>query len=132
MAHIVILGGVSAAPSWPLKEKMRAEDRLTLVNLGTTYRSCLRTYPSARWHRERGMTRPRQTEENKMTIDRAVMMFAGFMVLLSLALGHYVSPWWHLLTAFVGLNLIQASITGFCPAALVFEKVGCQPGAAFK
>lgn len=67
-----------------------------------------------------------------MTIDRAVMMFAGVMVLLSLALGHYVSPWWHLLTAFVGLNLIQASITGFCPAALVFEKVGCQPGAAFK
>ena len=48
-----------------------------------------------------------------MTLDRAVMMFAGFMVLLSLALGFYVSPWWFLLNAFVGLNLIQASVTGF-------------------
>lgn len=67
-----------------------------------------------------------------MTIDRAVMMFAGFMVLVSLALGFYVSPWWHLLTAFVGLNLVQASITGFCPAAMIFRKFGCQPGAAFK
>lgn len=67
-----------------------------------------------------------------MTIDRAVMMFAGFMVLLSLALGLYVSSWWYLLTAFVGLNLIQASITGFCPAALVFRTFGCRPGATFK
>lgn len=67
-----------------------------------------------------------------MTIDRAVMMFAGFMILASLALGFYASPWWLLLTAFVGLNLIQASITGFCPAALIFKRLGCQPGAAFK
>ena len=55
-----------------------------------------------------------------MTLDRAVMMFAGFMVLLSLALGYFVSPWWFLLNAFVGLNLMQASMTGFCPAAIVF------------
>jgi len=67
-----------------------------------------------------------------MTIDRAVMAFAGFMVLVSVGLGFYVSPWWLLLTAFVGLNLIQASITGFCPAALVFRKLGCAPGAAFR
>ncbi|MBN8968330.1 MAG: DUF2892 domain-containing protein [Rhizobiales bacterium] len=67
-----------------------------------------------------------------MTVDRAVMMFAGFMVLLSLALGHYVSPWFYLLTVFVGLNLIQASITGFCPAAMVFRKLGCPAGVAFK
>jgi hypothetical protein len=67
-----------------------------------------------------------------MTIDRAVMMFAGFMVLVSLALGFYVSPYWYLLTAFVGLNLIQASITGFCPAAMVFKGLGCSSGVAFK
>lgn len=67
-----------------------------------------------------------------MTIDRAVLMFAGSMVLISLALGHYVSPYWLLLTAFVGLNLIQSAITGFCPAAMVFRKLGCQSGVAFK
>jgi hypothetical protein len=67
-----------------------------------------------------------------MTIDRAVLMFAGLMVLLSLALGYYVSPWFYLLTVFVGLNLIQASITGFCPAAMVFRKLGCPAGVAFK
>ncbi|MCO5130091.1 MAG: DUF2892 domain-containing protein [Xanthobacteraceae bacterium] len=67
-----------------------------------------------------------------MTIDRAVMFFAGFMVLASLALAFYVSPWWYLLTAFVGLNLMQASITGFCPAAMIFRKLGCRAGMAFK
>jgi hypothetical protein len=67
-----------------------------------------------------------------MTIDRAVMMFAGFMVLVSLGLGFYVSPWWYLLTVFVGLNLIQASMTGFCPAAMVFRRLGCPAGVAFK
>ena len=67
-----------------------------------------------------------------MTIDRAVLMFAGFMVLASLGLGFYVSAWWYLLTAFVGLNLRQASITGFCPAAMIFRKLGCRAGVAFK
>lgn len=67
-----------------------------------------------------------------MTIDRAVLLFAGLMVIISLGLGFYVSTWWYLLTAFVGLNLIQASITGFCPAAKVFRKLGCPAGAAFK
>lgn len=67
-----------------------------------------------------------------MTIDRAVMMFAGCMVLLSLGLGFYVSPWWYLLTAFVGLNLIQASVTSFCPAAIFFRKIGCKSGVVFK
>ncbi len=67
-----------------------------------------------------------------MTVDRAVIMFAGFMVLVSLALGFYVSSYWYLLTVFVGLNLIQASITGFCPAALVFRRIGCKSGVAFR
>ncbi|BCH24204.1 YgaP family membrane protein [Mesorhizobium sp. L-8-3] len=67
-----------------------------------------------------------------MTIDRAVLMFAGLVVLVSLALGYYVSPYWFLLTAFAGLNMIQASMTGFCPAALVFKKLGCKSGVAFE
>jgi len=70
--------------------------------------------------------------DKSMTIDRAVMIFAGFMILLSLALGYYVSPYWYLLTAFVGLNLIQASLTGFCPAAMVFKKLGCKSGNIFR
>ncbi|MDI4656976.1 YgaP family membrane protein [Xanthobacter autotrophicus] len=67
-----------------------------------------------------------------MTVDRAVFLFAGIMILVSLALGFYVSSYWYLLTAFVGLNLIQSSITGFCPAALIFKKLGCKPGSAFE
>ena len=49
-----------------------------------------------------------------MNIDRAVLSFAGFVVLLGLALGYWMSPYWYLLTAFAGLNMIQASFTGFC------------------
>ena len=67
-----------------------------------------------------------------MTLDRAVLMFAGFVVLVSLALGYYVSSYWFLLTAFAGLNMMQASVTGFCPAAIVFKKIGCKSGVAFK
>ncbi len=66
-----------------------------------------------------------------MSIDRAVLAFAGCVVLVSLALGYYVSPYWHLLTAFAGLNMIQASFTGFCPAAMVFKKLGLRDGCAF-
>ncbi len=66
-----------------------------------------------------------------MSIDRAVMLFAGFMVLLSLALGFYVSPYWYLLTAFVGLNLMQASVSGFCPVARLFKMLGLRSGCAF-
>lgn len=66
-----------------------------------------------------------------MNIDRAVMTFAGFMILLSLALAHLLSPWWLLLTAFIGVNLIQASFTGFCPAAVVFARIGLKRGSAF-
>lgn len=70
--------------------------------------------------------------ERKMSIDRAVLMLAGFVVLNSLALGFYVSSYWYLLTAFAGLNMIQASVTGFCPAAIIFKKLGCKAGVAFK
>jgi len=67
-----------------------------------------------------------------MNIDRLVFAFAGFMVLLSLALAHYVSPMWLWLTVFVGANLLQASITGFCPAAKIFKALGAGEGCAFR
>ena len=67
-----------------------------------------------------------------MNLDRAVMMFAGLMVLLSLALTHWAHPGWVWLTVFVGLNLLQASITGFCPAAILFRRLGVRPGTTFR
>ncbi len=67
-----------------------------------------------------------------MTIDRAVMAFAGLVVLASLGLAQLHSPLWLLLTAFVGLNLIQASFTGFCPAAMIFKRLGIKAGTAFR
>jgi len=67
-----------------------------------------------------------------MTLDRAVMMLAGTMVLISVALTYWVHPAWAWLTVFVGANLLQASVTGFCPAALVFRRLGIRPGKAFR
>ena len=67
-----------------------------------------------------------------MNLDRAVMAFAGVMILASVLLVHFVSPWWLLFTAFIGLNMLQASFTGFCPAAMVLRKIGLAPGCAFQ
>ncbi|MDO9473904.1 MAG: DUF2892 domain-containing protein [Caulobacter sp.] len=67
-----------------------------------------------------------------MTVDRAVFIFAGLVVLAGVTLGHYVSPWWLLLSVFAGLNMIQAAFTGFCPAAMAFKKLGVRPGPAFR
>jgi hypothetical protein len=67
-----------------------------------------------------------------MTVDRAVTAFAGFMVLLSVALGYFVSPYWYWLTVFVGANLLQSAFTGFCPAAMIFKRLGVKPGLAFQ
>ena len=67
-----------------------------------------------------------------MSVDRAVMALAGALVLLSLALAHWVSPLWLWLTAFVGANLFQAAFTGFCPAAMIFKRLGAEPGQAFR
>ncbi len=66
-----------------------------------------------------------------MSIDRIVMAFAGAMVLLSVTLAHFFSPWWMLLAAFVGVNLLQASFTGFCPLAIALKRFGVRAGAAF-
>ncbi len=67
-----------------------------------------------------------------MNLDRAVMAFAGCVVLGSLALSQLHSPYWLLLTAFAGFNMIQASVTGFCPAAIAFKAFGLRGGCAFK
>lgn len=67
-----------------------------------------------------------------MNIDRAVMAFAGAVVLVSVSLGYWFNPYWFLLAAFVGLNLFQASLTGFCPLAMILKKLGFTPGSAFR
>ena len=67
-----------------------------------------------------------------MNIDRAVFAFAGSVVLTGLLLAQFFSPWWQLLVAFAGLNMLQAAFTGFCPAAMVFKKLGVMPGNAFE
>jgi hypothetical protein len=66
-----------------------------------------------------------------MTIDRAVLAFAGTVVLISLVLGVYVHANWFWLTAFVGANLLQSSFTGFCPLAIILKRLGVREGAAF-
>jgi hypothetical protein len=67
-----------------------------------------------------------------MNIDRAVFVFAGLVILAGVALAHFVNPWWILLSVFAGLNMIQAAFTGFCPAAMVFRRIGFRPGPAFR
>jgi hypothetical protein len=66
-----------------------------------------------------------------MTVDRAVLAFAGVVVLMGVALAHFVHPAWIWLTVFAGANLFQAAFTGFCPAAMVFKRLGAKPGVAF-
>jgi hypothetical protein len=67
-----------------------------------------------------------------MNVDRAVFAFAGVMILLSLALAIYVSSYWLLFTAFVGGNMLQSAFTGFCPAAMIFRKMGLKAGSAYQ
>ena len=67
-----------------------------------------------------------------MSIDRAVFVFAGIVVLAALALSLLVHPWWIALAAFAGLNMIQAAFTGICPAAMLFKAMGMKPGEAFR
>ena len=59
-----------------------------------------------------------------MTVERAVRLIAGIFILVSLALGHYVSPYWYLFTAFVGLNLFQSGLTNWCPMMTFLRKLG--------
>jgi sulfide:quinone oxidoreductase len=67
-----------------------------------------------------------------MNLDRAVLAFAGMIVLVSAILAVTVSPWWIALTLFAGANMLQASLTGWCPAAMIFKALGVRAGTAFR
>jgi len=67
-----------------------------------------------------------------MTLDRAVLSFAGLVTLTGILLSMTVHPLWIWLSAFAGANMLQAGFTGFCPAAMIFKKLGVKPGTAFK
>ncbi len=58
-----------------------------------------------------------------MKMESYIRAIAGAFILVSLALGHLVSPYWYLFTAFVGLNLLQSAFTGLCPMENILEKV---------
>ncbi len=64
-----------------------------------------------------------------MTVDRIVHLAAGLMVLVSIALAHYSNPNWIWLTVFVGVNLAQSGVTGFCPMAFMLKKSGVKEGS---
>jgi hypothetical protein len=63
-----------------------------------------------------------------MKMENAIRILAGSMVLISVTLTYFVSSWWLLLAVFVGVNLIQSAITGFCPAEKIFAKLGLGQG----
>ncbi len=63
-----------------------------------------------------------------MTLERAVRLFAGIMLLISLALTQWVHPNFIWFTVFIGANLVQSSLTGFCPPEWVFRKFGLREG----
>lgn len=59
-----------------------------------------------------------------MNVERYLRMIAGFFILLSVALGYWLSPYWFLFTAFVGLNLFQSAFTNWCPMMALLRKAG--------
>ena len=59
-----------------------------------------------------------------MKSENFIRILAGSMTLVSVALVYFVNPWWLLLTGFVGVNLIQSALTGFCPPTIVLTKLG--------
>ena len=61
-----------------------------------------------------------------MTVDRYLRMVAGLFIVASLALGHFVSPYWYLFTAFVGLNLFQSAFSNWCPMMTILLKLGAR------
>ena len=65
-----------------------------------------------------------------MTVERALRMMAGVVVLISLALAYWVSQYWLLLTTFVGLNLLQSAFTDWCPAMAIFRAMGLKEGTS--
>ncbi|MGB6132928.1 MAG: DUF2892 domain-containing protein [Acidobacteriaceae bacterium] len=67
-----------------------------------------------------------------MTVDRAVRLLAGVVVLVSVALARWVSAYWLWLTVFVGLNLLQSGFTNWCPAMTMFNWMGLPPAAMLR
>ena len=65
-----------------------------------------------------------------MTIEPMLRAIAGTFVLASVALGHWLSPWFYLFTAFVGANLLQSAFTGWCPMMALLRKLGVRSGAS--
>lgn len=61
-----------------------------------------------------------------MTVNAGLRGVAGTFILLSVLLGHFVTPYAYLFTAFVGLNLLQSAFTGWCPMMWILEKLGCE------
>ena len=68
------------------------------------------------------------TKGHPLSLERAIMAFAGVMILISIALTQFISPWFWLMTAFIGLNLFQSAFTGFCPAGMVMKRLGIGRG----
>ena len=66
-----------------------------------------------------------------MTIERFVLAFAGFMIVLSVVMSQLHSVYWLGFTAFVGLNMFQSAFTGFCPLAKILKSFGRKTGPAF-
>ncbi len=64
-----------------------------------------------------------------MTVERGIRLLAGVIVLLSVSLAHWFSPWWLVLTAFVGLNLLQSAFTNWCPAMMILRSMGLKDSA---
>jgi hypothetical protein len=67
-----------------------------------------------------------------MSLDRMMFAFAGAMVLISVLLTQFVSPYFMWFTVFIGANLLQSAFTGWCPAAMIFAKLGFKTGCAFE
>ncbi len=67
-----------------------------------------------------------------MTVERSLRLMAGLVILLSLALAHFVSPSWFWLTALVGLNLLQSAFTNWCPAMSIFRALGMKDADCFR
>ncbi|MDD8023617.1 MAG: DUF2892 domain-containing protein [Paracoccaceae bacterium] len=67
-----------------------------------------------------------------MSLDRMMFAFAGAMVLISVLLTQFVSPYFIWFTVFIGANLLQSAFTGWCPAAMIFAKLGFKTGCAFE
>ena len=73
-----------------------------------------------------------EKNQKGINVDQAVLAMAGTFILISVALGILWTPWALAFTAFVGANMLQAYFTGFCPAAMIFSKLGLKSGCAFR